>query len=456
MKSAILMAAGKGTRMHSDLPKVMHQVCGKPMISHIIDQCRKASVERIVTVVGYGHEIIEDAMSTECEFALQMPQMGTGHAVMQAKQLQDEKGLTLVVNGDCPCIQSETLEQLFKECETADMVVLSAVVEDARSYGRIVRKEDGTIDRIVEFKDCSEEEKTIREINTGIYCFNNEKLFKHLKDIENNNAQNEYYITDLVEIFNRNGLIVKAAIAANNDEVAGVNDCYELSLADKWMRARINEKWMRAGVTFINPDVTYVGSDVSFGRDVTLYPNVTLTGKTYIGDGTVVMPNSWLENAVIGKNCTIDASRIIDSELKDEIKVGPFAHIRMHSLVESKNRIGNFVEFKNNHMGYDSRCAHLTYLGDCEIGSKVNIGCGVVTVNYDGKNKWRTTVKDGAFIGSNANLIAPVTVGENSFVACGSTITDSVEDTDMAIARARQVNKQGYGKAYLDKVRGKK
>ena len=191
MKSAILMAAGKGTRMHSDLPKVMHQVCGKPMLSHIIDNCRKASVERIVTIVGYGHEIVEAAMQNECEFALQMPQLGTGHAVMQATQLENEKGLTLVINGDCPCIQSETLEQLLKECEDADMVVLSAVVEDARSYGRIVRKENGNIDRIVEFKDCSEEEKAIREINTGIYCFNNEKLFKHLKDIENKNAQKE-------------------------------------------------------------------------------------------------------------------------------------------------------------------------------------------------------------------------------------------------------------------------
>lgn len=456
MKSAILMAAGKGTRMHSDLPKVMHRVCGKPMIEHIIDQCKKASVERIVTVVGYGHEIVEEGMKGKCEFALQMPQMGTGHAVMQARQLEEEDGLTLVVNGDCPCIQSETLEQLLKECESADMVVLSAIVDDARSYGRIVRKEDGTIDRIVEFKDATPEEKAIREINTGIYCFNNKKLFKHLKDIENHNAQKEYYITDLVEIFNRNGLTVKASVAENNDEVAGVNDCYELSLADKWMRKRINEKWMRAGVTFVNPDVTYVGSDVTFGHDVTLYPNCTLTGKTYVGDGSVIMPNCWLENAVIGKNCTIDASRIIDSELKDEITVGPFAHIRGHSLVESKNRVGNFVEFKNNHMGYDSRCAHLTYLGDCEIGSHVNIGCGVVTVNYDGKNKWHTTVKDGAFIGSNANLIAPVTVGENSFVACGSTITDDVSDTDMAIARSKQVNKEGYGKAYLDKVRGNK
>lgn len=455
MKSAIIMAAGKGTRMNSDLPKVMHKVCEKPMIELLLDSLKQADVEKVVSVVGYGHELIEAEYQERCLFAIQEPQLGTGHAVMQAKQLENESGLTLVINGDCPCIQAETFNQLFKECESSDMVVLSAIVDDVRSYGRIVRSEDGTVKKIVETKDCSEEESKINEINTGIYCFKTEVLFKYLKEIENNNAQKEYYITDMVEILNSHNLTVKAMIAENNNEVAGINDCYELQLANIWLQQKINTDLMKQGVTFINASNTYVSQDVKIGKDVVLYPNIRLVGNVTIGDGTEIMSGCYIENSSIGNHCRIDSSRITDSEIRDEVNVGPNAHIRGHSIVESKNRIGNFVELKNCHIGYDSRCAHLSYLGDCEIGSKVNIGCGVVTVNYDGKNKWKTVVKDGAFIGSNANLIAPIVVEENAFVASGSTVTDDVPATDMAIARARQVNKPGYGKTYLDRVRGK-
>ncbi len=451
MKSAILMAAGKGTRMQSDLPKVMHKVCQKTMVEHLIDTVKLAGAEKVVTVVGYGHEVIEKAMEGKTEFALQEPQLGTGHAVMQAKQCEDVQGETLVVNGDCPCLTADTFKELYKEVKDAKMVVLTAILEDPSAYGRIIRDENGFIQRIIEFKDCTEEEKKINEINTGIYAFDNETLFSNLKDIQNNNAQSEYYITDLVEILNKKGLKVKAVIAKDNEEVAGVNDKVELARANQEMQKRINREWMKKGVTMINPDATYIGADVKLDAEVVLYPNVYLEGTTIVQRGTTILPQSFLVNAIIGKDCVIDSSRITDSEVKDNCTIGPFAHLRMHSVVESKNRIGNFVEFKNTNFGFDSRCAHLTYIGDSDIGSKVNIGCGVVTVNYDGKNKFRTVVKDGAFIGSNVNLIAPVTVGENAVVAAGSTATKDVPDGDMAIGRCRQENKPGYGTKYKNK-----
>lgn len=250
---------------------------------------------------------------------------------------------------------------------------------------------------------------------------------------------------------NRHGLGVKAKIVEDSFEASGVNDKKELAQATRWMQKRINEHWMEEGVTLINPDSTYIGPDVILGKDVTLYPNVYLEGNTVIHDGTTILPQSFLVNAVIGKNCTVDSSRITDSIIHDEVKIGPYAHLRMNCEVDSKNRIGNFVEFKNTKFGFDSRCAHLTYLGDSEVGSKVNIGCGVITVNYDGKNKFHTVIKDGSFIGSNVNLIAPVTVGENAVVAAGSTATKDVPDGDMAIGRVRQENKPGYGLVYKNK-----
>ncbi len=451
MKSAIILAAGKGTRMNSDIPKVMHKVCDQEMLSHIVNNCKKANVQRVVTVVGYGKDLIMDTMKDKCEYAHQDVQLGTGHAVMMADTLSKEQGYTLVINGDCPCIQTETFEELLKACEGIEMVVLTAIVKDARTYGRVVRNADNSIEKIVEYKDCNEQEKLINEINTGIYCFNNQVLFDNLQCIQSNNAQNEFYITDLVEILNKKNLKVGALIAKCSEEVAGVNDCYELSLANEWLQMKINKKHMLEGVTIIDPKATYIGSKVTFGKDVTIYPNSHFKGNVHIGDNSVILPNSFLINSAIGANTTIDSSRITDSKVGDEVTVGPNAHLRMNTIVENKNRIGNFVELKNCKMGYNSRCAHLTYLGDCEIGANVNIGCGVVTVNYDGKNKFKTVVMDGAFIGSNVNMIAPLTVGKNAVVAAGSTITKSVADGDMAIARDRQTNLEGYGSKYKNK-----
>ena len=451
MKSAIILAAGKGTRMNSDIPKVMHKVCDQEMLSHIVNNCKKANVQRVVTVVGYGKDLIMDTMKDRCEYAHQDVQLGTGHAVMMADTLSKEQGYTLVINGDCPCIQTETFEELLKACEGVEMVVLTAIVDDARTYGRVIRNEDQSVNRIVEYKDCNEQEKLVKEINTGIYCFNNQTLFDNLKNIQSNNAQNEFYITDLVEIINGKNLKVDALVAKCNEEVAGVNDRYELSLANSWLQMKINKNHMINGVTIMDPHNTYIGTDVTFGKDVIVYPNSHFIGNTHVGDNSTILANSYISNSKIGCSTTIDSSRITDSVVGDEVSVGPNAHLRMNSIVENKNRIGNFVELKNCKMGYNSRCAHLTYLGDCEIGANVNIGCGVVTVNYDGKKKFRTVVKDGAFIGSNVNMIAPVVVGENAVVAAGSTITKDVPKGDMAIARQRQDNLEGYGFKYKNK-----
>lgn len=458
MKNAIILAAGKGTRMHSDLPKMLHKVLDTPMVELVLRSAKQAGAERIVTVTGYEAEQVEQILEGECEFARQEEQLGSGHAVMCARQLAEDDGLTLVINGDTPCLRPQTLQALYEELDSCDMAVLTVTLPDPGAYGRIVRfaNGNGNIQRIVEFKDCTKEEKEIREINTGVYAFRNQALFSHLPMLTRNNAQHEYYITDLIEILNRDGCRVRSVEARDASEVQGVNDPLELAQATRTLQKRINEDWLRKGVTMIQPESVFIGPDVELGHDVLLHPDVYLYGHTVIGDHTTIRPGSWLENARIGSRCVIDASEITDSTVRDDCTIGPWAHLRMQTLVEDKNRIGNFVEFKNTHFGVDSRCAHLTYLGDSEVGSKVNIGCGVITVNYDGANKYHTTIGDGAFIGSNANLIAPVTVGEGAVVAAGSTATRDVPAGDMAIGRVRQENKTGYGAYYLARNRARK
>ncbi len=327
MKNAIVLAAGKGTRMHSDSPKVLHEVCGEPMVSIILDKLKEAGAERIVTIVGYQHELVEEALKGRCEFALQQPQLGSGHAAMQARQLEGEQGITLVVNGDVPCIEAKTYQALYEAINDADMAVLTVKLENPAAYGRIVRNAEGNIEKIVEFRDCNEEEKKISEINTGIYAFRNEDLFAGLKELKNNNAQNEYYITDLVEILKSKGKTVKAVLSENPEEVQGVNDNVELAGVNAYMRRRINTGWMRQGVTMVDPEKTYIGLKVTFGRDVVLYPNTYLYGETAIGNDTTIKPGTYLVNAKIGSHCLINASEIIDSTIADGSEIGPYTHL---------------------------------------------------------------------------------------------------------------------------------
>ncbi len=451
MKSAIVLAAGKGTRMKSALCKVMHPVCGKPMIGHIVAALKKSGVEKIVVVIGHDAEKVKEYLNDEVTYAIQSPQLGTGHAVMQADSLVDEEGDTIVLNGDGPCIQSETIQKAFEANRDHALTVLSAKLEDGAHYGRIIRDENGKVARIVEAKDCDEEQRAVTEINTGLFVFKTKELFAGLKEIRNDNAQQEYYLTDLVEIFNRKGWNTNAMVVADPDETMGVNDRVDLAQAEAWMKNHINKAHMLNGVTLIDPDRTYIGADVKIESDTIIYPNVWIEGNTHIGSGVKILPNSFLSNAQIGDDVLIDSSKVVDSQVDAHTTVGPMSHLRNHTHIHENCRIGNFVEFKNSDFGNGSKCAHLTYIGDSDFGEKINVGCGVVTVNYDGKNKYRTTVKDGAFIGSNCNLIAPVTIGENALLAAGSTITDSVDNGDMGIARARQVIKTGFGEQYKKK-----
>lgn len=453
MKSAIVLAAGKGTRMKSSLPKVMHPILSEPMIVHVVTHLQKIHVDHTVVVIGHGGDIVQNCLKESVSYATQVEQLGTGHAVMQAMPVLTEEGDTILLYGDTPCIQSETMQRLFELNQDYDLTVLTAVFEDAAKYGRIVRDTQGQIKSIVEYKDCTEDQRKIKEINTGIYCFKNKALHAHIKELKNDNAAKEYYITDLIEIFLKHNLKVQGVVIEDRDEVQGVNDRLDLAKASQWIQRKINTEWMKKGVTFINPDLSFVSLNTTLGEDVTLYPNVYCEKKNTLGNNVTLLPNTFLVNASIGNNVKIDASRITDSEVGNDVNIGPYAHLREHCVIADKNRIGNFVEMKKTLFGYDSRCAHLSYLGDSIVGSQVNIGCGVVTVNYDGKNKHQTIIKDNAFIGSNANLIAPIVVGQHAVVAAGSTITKSVEDADMAIARSHQVNKPGYGARYKEKVK---
>lgn len=451
MRSAIVLAAGKGTRMKSSLCKVMHECAHKPMIGHIVTALKKAGVDKIVVVVGHGADSVKEYLKDDVTYALQSPQLGTGHAVMQADCLKEYDGDTIVLCGDGPCIQSETIEKAFAANESHDLTVLSAVLEQGGSYGRIIREADGKVKKIVEAKDCDAQELAVNEINTGLFVFKTKALFEGLKELKNDNAQNEYYLTDLVEIFNQKGLSANALIVEDRDELMGVNDRVDLAKAESWMKAHINRKHMLNGVTLLDPMNTYIGADVEIGEDTIIYPNVVIFGNTKIGKNVRILSNSFLQDAQIGDDVIIDSSKIVDSQVDAHTTVGPMTHLRGHTHIHENCRIGNFVEFKNSDFNDNSKCAHLTYIGDSDFGKGINVGCGVVTVNYDGKNKYRTTVKDGAFIGSNCNLIAPVTIGENALLAAGSTITDSVDDGDMGIARARQSNKKDFGIKYKNK-----
>ncbi len=451
MRSAIILAAGKGTRMVSTKNKVMHEIMGKPMIEHVVDNLKKSDIDFQVLVVGHDADRIQEHLKDKVVYALQKEQLGTGHAVKQAQVAKNNRGSTLIMYGDIPLVQPETIQQIFEHNQGYDLTVATTILEDPAMYGRVVKDEEGKFEKIVEFKDTSNQEKCIKEINTGIYCVDNELLFKHLEDISNNNAQKEFYLTDLVEIFNNNNYRVNTIVIEDNFEVMGINDRKQLVEASKWLQQKINDFWMENGVTIIDSLTTYIDSDVTIGMDTIIYPNVHLQKATKIGNNCVIYPNTLISNSEVMDETSVDSSRITDSKVGKKCKIGPFAHLRNKTMIHDSSRIGNFVEMKNSEIGENARCAHLTYVGDALVGKNVNFGCGVVTVNYDGKNKYKTIIEEGAFIGSNVNLIAPIRVGKNAVVAAGTTIDKDVDEGDLAIGRVRQENKAGYGHSYKNK-----
>ncbi|WP_340020668.1 bifunctional UDP-N-acetylglucosamine diphosphorylase/glucosamine-1-phosphate N-acetyltransferase GlmU [Paenibacillus sp. FSL K6-1096] len=458
-RMAVVLAAGQGKRMKSKLYKVLHPVCGKPMVGHVLDTVKATGCERTVVVVGHGAEKVKAYLGQVAEYVLQETQLGTGHAVKQAKDLLgSEEGTTVVAYGDTPLITAETLKGLMAlhEEQGAAVTVLTAVMEDPSGLGRIIRNEDGALMKIVEQKDCSAEEAAVCEINTGIYCFDNAKLFAALEEVTPNNMQGEYYLTDVIGILREQGNLVLAFQTEDATESIGVNDRLALSEAEGYMRERINRRHMLGGVTIIDPASTYIGAEVVIGADTVLYPGTVLKGKTVIGEDCVIGPASEIEDCVIMDGAAVKQSVLNQAQVGTRATVGPFAYLRPGTVLGQEVKIGDFVEVKNATIGDGSKVSHLSYVGDAEVGRNVNIGCGAITVNYDGYNKSKTEIGDDAFIGSNVNLVAPVTVGKGAFVVAGSTITRSVSADDLAIARARQENKPGYAEKIRARAKAKK
>ncbi len=444
---AVILAAGQGTRMKSKLYKVLHPVCGKPMVQHVLEQVEALKAEEIVTVVGHGADMVKNELGDRSSFVLQAEQLGTAHAVMQAeKQLTGKQGTTIVICGDTPLIKAETMEELIRQHEEkgAKASVLTAYLTDPTGYGRIIRNEEGLVEKIVEHKDATEQERQVTEINTGTYCFDNEALFEALKNVSNENVQGEYYLPDVIEILKAKGEIITAYQTEEFEETLGVNDRIALAEAEKIMRRRINIEHMRNGVTIIDPEQTYIEASVTIGQDTVVYPGSVIRTGSRIGSDCTIGPNTEIAGCEVGDGTVIRQSAAFDSVIGSHVAIGPFAHIRPSSNLADHVKIGNFVEIKKSAIDHGSKVSHLSYIGDAEVGKDVNIGCGSITVNYDGKNKFTTKIGDNAFVGCNSNLIAPVTVGDGAYVAAGSTVTDDVPNEALAIARARQTNKEKY------------
>lgn len=413
---AIVMAAGKGTRMKSKKSKLVHKIYGKEIIRRSVENAKKSGVSEVIAVVGYQKEQIEEVLGDSVKYAIQEQQLGTGHAVMQAaKLLEGKTGKVLILNGDHPIMRPETLKNLVDESNKRgeSATILTMVHDGIIPYGKIIHDKEGKIKEIVEHKDCNEEQLQIKEVNLGMYCFDIQELLEALKNLTNDNVQNEYYLTDVIKIMYDKGLKTGSIVVSDNAEVLGINDRMDLQVLTKALQLRINTEHMKNGVTIEDINNTYIYDDVEIGIDTIIHSNTTIKS-----------------GVVIGEDC----------------EIGPNAYIREGCRLADKVKIGSFVEIKKAIIGEGAKVPHLSYMGDCEIGAKTNIGCGTITCNYDGFNKSKTIIGEHSFIGSNTNLVAPVTLGKNTFVAAGSTITDDVPDDSLAIARQRQTNKEGWNK----------
>jgi len=441
--SSLILAAGQGTRMKSSYPKVLHQLLDRPMLSYVADAAKRAGSEQIAIVVGFKGEQVISALGDEYHYLWQREQLGTGHAVMMAQELLEQfEGDLLILYGDTPLIREETLRRLvaLKREKAAAAAILTTKLENPTGYGRMLRNEAGDIVGIIEDKDANIEQKLITEVNTGVYCFEIKTLLEALKTLSPKNAQGEYYLTDVFQVMAERGLRVVGLITEAAAEVMGPNDRIQLANTEQLLRATINEKWMRLGVTFQDPNFTYIGAEVELAADVTILPGTFLLGKTKVGAGCILGPHTRIVDSEIGENSTVQFSQIIEAKIGAENTVGPFAYLRPGTKSASQVKFGDFVEVKNTTIGNGSKIPHLSYIGDAEIGAGVNIGAGTITCNYDGVNKYRTVIHDDAFIGSNTNLVAPVVVGKGATIGAGSTINNEVPEKALGIARSRQEN----------------
>lgn len=458
--SVVILAAGEGTRMKSKAAKVLFPICGRPMVDYVLDAAMGLEPDRIVVVVGHkGEEVIESIRNTwlprnpraaepgVLEFAWQREQKGTGHAVLCAKEsLQASRGLVLVLYGDTPLITADLLRAFrdFHVKSETSLSLISFTPEDMGAYGRVVRDERGGVERIVEARDLTPAEAGIREANAGIYLAETKLMFDLLAEVGCDNAKGEYYLTDIIHIARKRGLEVAAYVVGDAQAVQGVNDRYALSLAEETVRKAILRRLCLDGVTVRDPSSTYVDFDVEVGLDTVIEPQTYLRGATRIGAGCVIGPGTEIINSTVGDGSRVWFSVVEESHIGKNVQIGPYSHIRPNATLEEGVLVGNFAEVKNTVLGRGTKAHHHCYLGDATIGAGVNIGAGTVTVNYDGVRKHRTVIEDGAFIGCNANLIAPVTIGKEAYIAAGSTITDDVPPLSLAIARERQVVKEGW------------
>lgn len=445
----VILAAGLGTRMKSGLVKVLHPLAEQPLVRHVLRAVAELDPEKVVLVLGHQADRVKSAVEDfRVETVHQAEQLGTGHAVQQAAgAIAAGSGPVLVLCADTPLLSGSTLKTIIDQHDKsrAIVTVLTTRMEDPFGYGRVVRNKSG-VQRIVEEKDATAAQKKIKEVNSGIYCFDRTFLLSSLTALGKNNAQGEYYLTDTIALAKKQKKKVIALLCNDPAEVMGVNSRLDLSRAEAVMRDRVNRKWMREGVTMLDPATTFIGGDVQLGRDIILYPNIRLEGKTRISDGCTLYPgsriiDSTLDAQVVIKDCCV----IEESTIGAGATVGPFAHLRPKSILGEKVKIGNFVETKKSTFGKGSKASHLSYIGDATVGKDVNIGAGVITCNYDGYDKYQTIIEDNVFVGSDAQLVAPVRIGHDAIIAAGTTVTGNVPADALAISRVPQVHREGYG-----------
>ena len=453
--AGLILAAGKGTRMKSDLPKGLHEVAGVPMVQLVGDAVRAAGASSPVVVVGYKGELVREAMgSADYRYAEQTEQLGTGHAALvAADHFKDFEGPILVTPGDTPLLSATTLAALVAQLHTekAQVAMATFVTVEPGSYGRIVRDEKGHVAAIVEAKDALPEQMQILEVNPAVYVFDSKLLFEVLPTLKNANSQGEYYLTDAIAEIRKRGGKVVATVFDDPDEFMGVNDRWQLAEASRIMRLRILRYHAMNGVTIVDPSSTYIGQEVRIEPDVTIQPMTVIEGSTRISAGAQLGPNAWIKDSTIGKGCRVFMSHIDQATMDDESRCGPFSNLRPGTRLGNKVKVGNFVEIKNSQIGDKTAISHLTYIGDATVGSETNIGAGTITCNYDGYSKNKTEIGSGTFVGSNSTLIAPVKIGDGAFIAAGSVVTHDVPDDAMAVGRARQENKEGWAASWRER-----
>jgi bifunctional UDP-N-acetylglucosamine pyrophosphorylase/glucosamine-1-phosphate N-acetyltransferase len=443
--TAVLLAAGQGTRMKSDIPKVLHPICGKPMLWHVLEALKSATTEKPVVVVGHGAGAVSHYLGDSADCVLQEPQLGTGHAAMQAESLLNGKtDMVIVTYADMPLLRAETFQRLVEtqRLNSGPFSLLTVIADDPRGFGRIVRKPDGTVEAIVEEYVATPEQQQIRELNVGAYCFRADWLWNALKRIEKNPKKGEYYLTDIVEIAVRDNLPVQAVLHDDFMETIGINTRVHLSEAEAAMRRRINREHMLNGVSMMNPDVTYIEAGVKIGKDTLIMPNTYIHGKTEIGEGNLIGPNTIIRDSKIGDRCKLLAVVMEGAILEDDVDMGPFARLRKGAHLKSHVHVGNFGEIKDSVLAEGVKMGHFSYIGNATIGANTNIGAGTITANYDGEKKNPTEIGEDVFIGSDTMLVAPVKLGDGARTGAGAIVTKNVpEDTLVVGMPARAIRK---------------